>query len=276
MGRGPINSTIGVVPNLGSFSTYLASISAMASDCSAFMAVSGGDFGSCASIITPLYSGSAKRLPNAHGICVPAMERPPAPQSFERRHRRFVSLSASNSRVRASSTILGRSRERAAARRTGPWARSQQRPRRARSHGRSRPSRTGSRARCRKRRVTTGSRTGAEGSWADRNSHIAGSVARGSQRKRIDDKVQKGSGVSSSACRVARGVGRQESPCARNSLCGPTTVSRRKSVGDRGIGEAPDPRPDSELCSSPSPVSPGSLASAASIRSASTPSGRGE
>src|ERR1700730_2871680 len=78
---------------------------------------------------------------------------------------------------------------------------------------------------------------------------------KGSQQNRIDDKLQKGPGLSSSACRVARGVGRQEYPCARKSLCGRTTGPQRQSVGDRGVGETPDPPPVSESCLSPAPVS---------------------
>jgi hypothetical protein len=42
--------------------------------------------------------------------------------------------------------------------------------------------------------------------------HRPGACPRGSQRKWIDDKVQQGRGLSSSACCVDRGVGRQEYP----------------------------------------------------------------
>jgi hypothetical protein len=63
----------------------------------------------------------------------------------------------------------------------------------------------------------------------------------------------------------ARGVGRQEYPCARKSPFGRTTG--RQGVGDRRIDEAPDPRPASKSCFSPAAVSLASLALAASIRS---------
>jgi hypothetical protein len=69
---------------------------------------------------------------------------------------------------------------------------------------------------------------------------------------------------------VSHGVGRQEYRCARKSQCGRTTGLHVISTGERRPAEAADPRSARRFWL---PLSLSSLASAASIRRSSIPSG---